>query len=111
MSPGSTDGVHSEKRGARIVAPAPVAADVGIVAALPLEVGDVIDNLRRVRKYQAASLSVVEGEHQGKIVAVAIGGAGRLAARRATELLVDGHRPSWIISAGFAGAESHAGPQ
>ncbi len=104
MSPGSTEGVHSARRDARVVAPAPVPADVGIVAALPLEVGDLIDSLKRVRKYQTASLSVIEGEHRGKIVAIAVGGAGRPAARRAAELLVAGHRPSWIISAGFAGA-------
>jgi adenosylhomocysteine nucleosidase len=104
MSPGSTDGGHSTKQDARVRAPAPVPADVGIVAAMPLEVGDLIDSLRRVRKYRAASLSVIEGEHQGKIVAVAVAGVGRLAARRATELLVAGHRPSWLISAGFAGA-------
>jgi adenosylhomocysteine nucleosidase len=86
------------------VAPAPVPADVGIVAALSLEIGDLIDRLERVRKYQAASLTVIEGEHRGKIVAVAVGGVGRPAARRAAELLIVGHRPSWILSAGFAGA-------
>jgi adenosylhomocysteine nucleosidase len=106
MSPGSTDEVHSAKRSARFRAAAPVPADIGVVAALPLEVGDLIDSLRHVRKYQSASLSVIEGEHQGKVVAVAVSGAGRSAARRAAELLIAGHRPSWIISAGFAGALS-----
>jgi adenosylhomocysteine nucleosidase len=108
MSPGSTDGGHSPKPDAHLVAPAPVPADVGIVAALPLEVGELIDGLGRVRKYQAAKLSVIEGERHGKIVAVAVGGPGRSAARRAAELLIAGHRPSWILSAGFAGALSPA---
>ncbi len=98
------EAIRRERRTARVVAPAPVPADVGIVAALPIEVGDLIDSLQRIRKYQAASLPVIEGEHEGKIVAVAMAGAGRPAARRAAELLVTGHRPSWIISAGFAGA-------
>ena len=49
-------------------------------------------------------MPVIEGEHDGKIVAVAIGGLGRAAARRAAGLLIAGHRPRWIISAGFAGA-------
>ena len=57
-----------------------------------------------MRKYHAASLSIIEGECNGKIVAIAVAGPGRPAARRATELLIAGHRPSWIISAGFAGA-------
>jgi adenosylhomocysteine nucleosidase len=88
----------------RRVAPAPAAADVGIVAALPIEAGNLIDALAQVRKYQSASIPVIEGESGGKIVAVAVGGAGRAAARRAAEVLITGHRPRWVISAGFAGA-------
>jgi adenosylhomocysteine nucleosidase len=71
---------------------------------LSIEVGDLIDRLTRVRKYQAARLSVVEGELAGKVVAIVIGGVGRAASRRAAELLIAGHKPRWIISAGFAGA-------
>jgi adenosylhomocysteine nucleosidase len=88
----------------RGVAPAPVPADVGIVAALPIEIEDVIQALTQVRKYQSAGASVIEGECVGKIVAVATSGPGREAARRATDLLIIGHRPRWIISTGFAGA-------
>jgi adenosylhomocysteine nucleosidase len=86
------------------VAPAPVAADVGIVAALAIETADLVESLTSVRKYQSASFPVIEGEHGGKIVAVAQSGPGRQAARRATEVLISGHRPRTIISAGFAGA-------
>ena len=71
---------------------------------MPMEVGYLIDRLRRVRKYHAASMPVIEGELDGKIVAIAIGGMGRDSARRAAGILLDGHRPSWIVSAGFAGA-------
>jgi adenosylhomocysteine nucleosidase len=88
----------------RGVAPAPVAADVGIVAALPIEIEDLTQGLKKVRKYQSAGAPVIEGESGGKIVAVAISGPGQAAARRAAELLIIGHRPRWIISAGFAGA-------
>jgi adenosylhomocysteine nucleosidase len=88
----------------RGVAPPPVPADFGIVAAMPAEVSDLIDGLKKVRKYQSVAVPVIEGECAGKIVAVAIGGPGRPAARRATEALLAGHRPRWIISAGFAGA-------
>ena len=90
--------------GERGVAPPPVPADVGIVAALPIEISDVIDGLKKVRRYQSATVPVIEGEHGGKIVAVATGGPGRRAARHAAEVLISGHRPRWIISAGFAGA-------
>jgi len=88
----------------RGMAPAPVPADVAIVAALPIEIDDVIQGLKSVRKYQSAASPVVEGEYGGKIVAVAIGGPGQRAARRAAELLLIGHRPRWMISAGFAGS-------
>jgi len=91
----------SDERG---VAPPPVPADVGIVAALPIEVEDLIHGLKKVWKYQSAAVPVIEGEYGGKIVAVATGGPGRRAARRAAEVLLIGHRPRWIISAGFAGA-------
>jgi adenosylhomocysteine nucleosidase len=69
-----------------------------------MEVGYLVDMLRRVRRYHAASMPVIEGEYQGKIVAIAVGGMGREAARRAAGVLLDGHRPGWILSAGFAGA-------
>jgi len=88
------------------MAPAPVPADVGIVAALSIEVGDLIDRLQRVRKYHSATVPMIEGEHAGRIVVVAVGGVGRAAARRATDLLIAGHQPRWLISAGFAGALS-----
>ncbi|MGP0065554.1 MAG: nucleoside phosphorylase [Isosphaeraceae bacterium] len=104
MASGSSGRDNTTRHGPRLVAPAPVPADVGIVAALSLEIGNLIDGLKRVRKYHAASLSIIEGECNGKIVAIAVAGPGRPAARRATELLIAGHRPSWIISAGFAGA-------
>jgi adenosylhomocysteine nucleosidase len=104
MNQSAHDEVRSQHRAAGAIAPAPVPADIGIVAAMPMEVGYLIDGLRRVRKYLAASMPVIEGEHDGKIVVIAIGGLGRAAARRATGILLDGHRPSWIVSAGFAGA-------
>lgn len=85
------------------VAPAPIPADVGIVAALPLELGFFIDRLKKVRKYKSAASTVVEGEFDGKIVAVIYSGVGRSAARDATQILIAGHRPNLIISAGFAG--------
>jgi adenosylhomocysteine nucleosidase len=104
MGPHQTNEARSRKRDERRAAPAPVPADVGIVAALPIEVGELSDRLTRIRKYHSASISVLEGEYAGRIVAVAVGGVGRAAARQATDLLVLGHQPRWIVSAGFAGA-------
>ena len=85
-------------------APAPAPADVGIVAAMPMEVAELLSGLKKVWKYRSVSVPVTEGEYAGKIVAVAVGGMGRAAARRAAEVLIAGHRPRWLISAGFGGA-------
>ena len=60
-----------------MVAPEPVPADVGIIAALAIETGDIVDGLKAVRRYQTATVSVIEGERSGKIVAVAVSGPGR----------------------------------
>ncbi len=86
------------------LAPAPVPADVGIVIAMAIEAGYLFDSLKRVRRYSARSTTITEGELCGKLVAVILTGAGKAAARRGAELLIAGHRPRWMISAGFAGA-------
>jgi adenosylhomocysteine nucleosidase len=78
--------------------------DIGVVAALSLEVGFLIDQLTGVRKYSGPGHTVIEGECGGKLIALVVTGMGRAAARRGTEILLDGHRPRWLLSAGFAGA-------
>ena len=97
-------GERHGKNDERGMAPAPAPADVGIVAAMPMEVDDLISALKKVRKYQSVAVPVIEGEYAGKIVAVAVTGMGRPAARRGADVLIAGHRPRWLISAGFAGA-------
>lgn len=86
------------------LAPAPVAVDVGVVAALGIEVGFLTDRFKKVRKYSGPQHTVIEGECGGKLLALIVTGMGREAARRGAELLLDGHRPRVMISAGFAGA-------
>ncbi|GAC1449651.1 MAG: hypothetical protein NVSMB9_33620 [Isosphaeraceae bacterium] len=74
------------------------------MAAMAIEVGFLTDRLTKIRKYSGPSHSVIEGESGGKLVALIISGMGRASARRATEILLDGHQPRCVISAGFAGA-------
>lgn len=90
--------------GGPMPAPPPSPADVGLVAALPIEAGPLLDRFTRVRTYAADRLKVVEGRCGGRVVAAVIAGPGRKAARRGAELLLAGHRPAWILSAGFGGA-------
>ncbi len=85
-------------------APSPTSADIGLIVAMPIEVGPLLAKLESVRKFSANQFSVIEGELAGKVVAVTMAGMGRNSAARATRLLIDGHHPRWIVSAGFAGA-------
>jgi adenosylhomocysteine nucleosidase len=86
------------------VAPPPAPADVGIVAAMPMEIGPLLARLKNPRKYAGERHTVIEGELAGKIIVAIVAGVGRKSARRGTQLLISGHRPRWIISAGFGGA-------
>ncbi len=86
------------------VAPPPVPSDIGIVAALPIEVGPLLGRLREVRKYAGARHTVHEGFCGEQLVSLIITGPGRQAAARGAEVLIVGHRPRWLVSVGFAGA-------
>ena len=88
----------------RMIAPPPHRADIGIIAALPIETGDLIDKLKKVRKFKSPQgLTVLEGEYEGRIVALIHSGMGRERARRAAEHLIFGHRPYWLVHPGFGG--------
>jgi adenosylhomocysteine nucleosidase len=84
--------------------PAAVAADVGVVFAIPMEAGYLLDQLEYVRRFDARSFSVTEGELENRVVSVIVAGVGPNSIRRGVEHLVAGHRPRVLVSAGFAGA-------
>ena len=85
------------------IAPPPVPADVGVVAALGIEINPFLARLSNVRKYSSERHTIVEGELSGKLVVAILSGPGRKAARRGAQLLLAGHRPRWMVSAGFGG--------
>ena len=78
--------------------------DVGLVFALGIESGGLEDLLEGSISVRANHLLVRQGGLKGCHVALAISGVGAAAAARATEALLTGHRPRWLISAGFSGA-------
>jgi len=90
--------------GPRTRAPMPAPADIGVVAATAIEVAPLLARFANVRKYAGPRFTVVEGECAGKVVALVLTGMGRARAQRGAEALLDGHRPRWIVSAGFGGA-------
>lgn len=79
-------------------------ADAGIVFALPIEAGRFADRVHDARRIEAAGVTLHEGRMHDRVVAWVVGGVGAGQATRACRLLIDGHRPRVVISAGFAGA-------
>ncbi|MFM8734692.1 MAG: hypothetical protein ACKOC8_05795 [Pirellulales bacterium] len=78
--------------------------DAGIVFAVPVE-ADAFERLVTNRvETRSAAVVFHEGLVQGRRVAWCVAGVGGPAADAATRLLIAGHRPAIVISAGFAGA-------
>jgi adenosylhomocysteine nucleosidase len=85
------------------VPPQPRPCDVGLVFALPIEMGGWEDLLEGVVSTHARDCLVRQGGYRGRSIAMVCSDAGQQAAVRATQALIAGHRPRWVISAGFAG--------
>lgn len=75
----------------------------GIVFALPVEADAWERRVAGRIEIRAAGLALHEGLVAGRRIAWCVGGVGRERAARAARLLVDGHRPRLLVSAGFAG--------
>lgn len=76
---------------------------VAVIAALAMELGHLQDRLKDVAFTQADGFRVSAGTLEGRRVVLVQSGPGRQKAARATEALLDAHRPQLVISAGFAG--------
>ncbi len=83
--------------------PKQAASTVGIVFAMAVEADAFAALAQETVELSAAGLLFSEGTVAGRRVAWCVAGAGAEAAQRATRLLIDGHRPRLILSAGFAG--------
>jgi len=79
------------------------ACDFGIVFALAAEAGGLVDFLEDVAVTRGYGFTVRQGRLHGRSVVLVESGAGRERAARATHALLDAHRPSRVVSAGFAG--------
>lgn len=78
--------------------------DVGFVFALGIEAGGLEDLLSDISYLRGEKIAVRFGNLEGRRVVIVISGPGAKAARHATEALLRGHRPRWVVSSGFAGA-------
>jgi adenosylhomocysteine nucleosidase len=83
--------------------PAQRNCDLGMVFALANESGGMEDRLGDAVRYRGHGFTAVVGDVKGRQVAILRSGAGPAAAAHATEALLTGHRPRWVVSAGFAG--------
>jgi adenosylhomocysteine nucleosidase len=81
----------------------PPPCDIGLVFALPQESGAFVDLLSGVVTTKGRGFIVRSGVLADRRIVVVEAGAGREAAARGTHALIGGHRPLWVISAGFAG--------
>ena len=82
----------------------PPAAEVICVFALGAEAGGAVDLLTECVTSRCASFIEYAGYLADRRMAVIETGVGRQLAARATADAIAMHRPSWVISSGFAGA-------
>jgi adenosylhomocysteine nucleosidase len=78
--------------------------DIGLVCALPMEVGPFLARCDKVKKYTGGAFTFRGGKLAHLRVAVVESGAGPTRARKATLALIDAHTPRWVLSIGFSGA-------
>jgi adenosylhomocysteine nucleosidase len=81
-------------------------ADVGIIHATSIELGPLIGWCDRKRRYELDRLTFIGGFFGDLRVAFCRCGMGPNLAEKGTSLLIDAHRPKFVISAGFSGSLS-----
>ena len=79
-------------------------ADIGLVCALPLELGAFLARCQKVKHYTGGSFTFRGGLYDDIRIAIVESGTGQSRATRATQALLDAHKPKWVISTGFAGS-------
>ena len=77
--------------------------DIGVVFALGAEQGCTEDLLSDLQFIEAAGVPIRLGQLEGRSIVLATSGPGAVAAAKACRMLLDVHRPQWLISAGFCG--------
>jgi nucleoside phosphorylase len=86
--------------------------DIGVVVALPLEAQPLCERLEGMMRLRAADRRVTVGKIGSRSLAIIEAGVGRAAVERATQLVIDGHRPRQaIIAAGLCGGLDPAIPR
>ena len=79
-------------------------ADIGLVCALPLELGEFRDRCSKMKTYTGGKFTFRGGLYKQIRIAIVESGPGPDRARRAAYALHEAHTPRWIVSTGFCGA-------
>ncbi|HTU25411.1 MAG TPA: hypothetical protein VMF30_08445 [Pirellulales bacterium] len=82
----------------------PIACHVGVVCGTRAEAAGLLARMDGVVETQGDGFSAHEGSLAGRRVVTIVTGEGAAATRRGTLALGAGHRPQWIVAAGFATA-------
>jgi adenosylhomocysteine nucleosidase len=98
-----SDTARRQGAGETRASPSPICCDVGLVFALGIESGGFEDLLSGVLTTRGDGFTAKQGLLNERGVVVIESGVGTLAAARGTQALLAGHKPRWVISAGFAG--------
>ncbi|MDZ4783092.1 MAG: hypothetical protein SGJ19_22835 [Planctomycetia bacterium] len=84
----------------------PAEVDIALVAALGMELGGLVDRIPGLVTIQAAAFKAYHAEWHGRGVLLVESGVGQRRAAEAASAVIEGHRPRWLISIGFAGGLS-----
>ena len=82
----------------------PPPCHVGIVFGHASEAGGILERLQGAIATHAEGFKFHQGGLNGRSVVAVVAGDEPQLATEATETLIEGHHPQWIVSAGFAGA-------
>jgi adenosylhomocysteine nucleosidase len=105
MAEAAREGIEARRPGCEEAPddPAGEACDVGLVFALGIEAGGLEDLLDGASVTRGYGFTARQGTLAGRRVVIVLSGPGRAKAARATEALLAGHHPRWVVSAGLAG--------
>jgi adenosylhomocysteine nucleosidase len=79
-------------------------ADIGIVCGLAIEMNAFLSRCARVRNYTGDHFTFRGGIFNESRIVVVETGHGPISARLATQSLIAGHSPDWVLSCGFSGS-------
>ena len=78
-------------------------ADIGLVAALKIELAPFLQRCLTPKKYTGGEFTFRGGRYDEARVAIVESGPGFARARRATQAVLEAHTPAYVVSCGFSG--------